>query len=42
MREFKDSVTGVTKPEPTQAVELPVATHDTVVSAPVHENDPVH
>jgi sec-independent protein translocase protein TatA len=42
MREFKDSVSGVTKPEPTQAVELPVATHDTVVSAPVRENDPVH
>ena len=42
MREFKDSVSGVSKPEPTQAVELPVAKHDTIVSSPVHENDPVH
>jgi sec-independent protein translocase protein TatA len=40
MREFKDSVSGVSKPEPTQAVELPVA-HETIVSSPVHENDPV-
>jgi sec-independent protein translocase protein TatA len=47
MREFKDSVSGVSKPEPTQAAELPVAVHDTTVhdtiaSPSVHENEPVH
>jgi sec-independent protein translocase protein TatA len=42
MREFKDSVSGVTKPEPTQATELPAATHDTIAAPSVHENEPVH
>jgi sec-independent protein translocase protein TatA len=47
MREFKDSVSGVTKPEPVQAAELPVAVHDatvrdTTASPSVHENEPVH
>jgi sec-independent protein translocase protein TatA len=42
MREFKDSVSGVSKPEPTQATELPVATHDPLASPSVHENEPVH
>ena len=42
MREFKDSVSGVTKPEPVQAAELPVATRDTTASPSVHENEPVH
>jgi sec-independent protein translocase protein TatA len=42
MREFKDSVSGITKPEPTQATELPIATHDTIASPSVHENEPVH
>jgi hypothetical protein len=32
----------VSKPEPTEATELPVATHDSLASPSVHENEPVH
>jgi sec-independent protein translocase protein TatA len=39
MREFKDSVTGNSKPEPTQ---LPVGTQDTTAAAPARENETVH
>jgi sec-independent protein translocase protein TatA len=42
MREFKDSVTGNTKPEPTQTSQLPVGTQDTTAPAPVRENETVH
>jgi sec-independent protein translocase protein TatA len=42
MREFKDSVTGNTKPEPTEMSQLPVGTQDTTVSAPARENETVH
>ena len=41
MREFKDSVSGVTKTEPTQATQLPVGTPDSVVPAEPRENQPV-
>jgi sec-independent protein translocase protein TatA len=42
MREFKDSVTGNTKPEPTEMSQLPVGTQDTTASAPARENETVH
>lgn len=42
MREFKDSVTGVTKPEATQTSELPVGTQETPAAAPPRENETVH
>ena len=42
MREFKDSVTGTTKPEPTQTSQLPVGTQDTTAPAPPRENETVH
>lgn len=42
MREFKDSVTGNGKPEPTQTTQLPVGTQDTTASAPARENETVH
>jgi len=42
MREFKDSVTGVTKPEATQTSELPAGTQETTTPAPSRENEPVH
>ena len=42
MREFKDSVSGVTKPEPTQITQLPVGTQETPAAAPVHEHDTVN
>ena len=42
MREFKDSVTGTTKPEPTQTSQLPVGTQDTTTPAPPRENETVH
>ena len=42
MREFKDSVTGVNKPEPTQTSELPPATEDTAAPVSPRENEPVH
>jgi len=42
MREFKDSVTGATKPEATQTSELPPATPDPpVTTAPTRENETV-
>jgi sec-independent protein translocase protein TatA len=40
MREFKDSVTGVTKPEPTEASQLPPAT-ETTAHAHTRENETV-
>jgi sec-independent protein translocase protein TatA len=43
MREFKDSVTGNSKPEPTQTTQLPVGTQDTTTAAaPARENETVH
>jgi sec-independent protein translocase protein TatA len=42
MREFKDSVTGNSKPEPTQTSQLPVGTQDTTAAAPARENETVH
>jgi sec-independent protein translocase protein TatA len=42
MREFKDSVTGTTKPEPTQTTQLPVGTQDTTAPAPARENESVN
>ena len=42
MREFKDSVSGVTTPEPTQITQLPVGTQETPAAAPVHEHDTVN
>jgi sec-independent protein translocase protein TatA len=42
MREFKDSVTGATKPEATEASQLPVGSHDTTASTPTRENETVH
>jgi sec-independent protein translocase protein TatA len=41
MREFKDSVTGNSKPEPTQTSQLPVGTQDTTAQAPARENETV-
>jgi sec-independent protein translocase protein TatA len=42
MREFKDSVSGHSKPEPTQTTQLPVGTQDTTPQAPARENETVH
>ena len=42
MREFKDSVTGNDKPEPTETTQLPVGTQDTSTPAPPRENETVH
>jgi sec-independent protein translocase protein TatA len=42
MREFKDSVTGNNKPEPTQTSQLPVGTQDTTAAAQARENETVH
>ncbi len=42
MREFKDSVTGNTKPEPHEMTQLPVGTQDTTAPAPPRENETVH
>ena len=41
MREFKDSVSGVSKPDPPTHTELPVGTQDTTVPAPPRENETV-
>jgi len=41
MREFKDSVSGVTKPEPTQTTQLPAGTQDVTTSTPSRENETV-
>ena len=42
MREFKDSVTGDNKPEPTELSQLPVGTTETTPPASVRENETVH
>ena len=42
MREFKDSVSGDSKPEPTEMTQLPVSTTETPASAPARENETVH
>lgn len=42
MREFKDSVSGNTKPEPTQTSQLPVGTTETAPTTPARENETVH
>jgi sec-independent protein translocase protein TatA len=41
MREFKDSVTGSSKPEPTHVSQLPVGTESTTPTA-ARENESVH
>jgi sec-independent protein translocase protein TatA len=41
MREFKDSVSGMNKTEPTEATQLPVSTMDTAIPAEPRENQPV-
>lgn len=41
MREFKDSVTGDNKPEPTEMSQLPVSPTETTPPSPVHENETV-
>ena len=41
MREFKDSVTGNSRPEPTQTSELPAGTQDTTPAPPPRENEHV-
>ena len=42
MREFKDSVTGASKPEPTEMTQLPAATVDTTAQTQPRENETVH
>jgi len=42
MREFKDSVTGASRPEPTHISELPMEADETVAAAPTRENETVH
>jgi sec-independent protein translocase protein TatA len=42
MREFKDSVSGNSKPEATPTSQLPASTQDTTVPAPTRENETVH
>jgi sec-independent protein translocase protein TatA len=42
MREFKDSVTGTSKPEATETSQLPASTQETAAPAPTRENEPVH
>jgi sec-independent protein translocase protein TatA len=41
MREFKDSVSGITKDEPVQTTQLPVGSTDNVVTTEPRENQPV-
>ena len=43
MREFKDSVTGTSKPEPEppQTAQLPMGTQDTTAQASARENETV-
>lgn len=41
MREFKDSVSGKTPPEPEPRTELPVGTQDTTAPAPPRDREPV-
>ena len=42
MREFKDSVSGNSKPEHVQTSELPPAAPETTAPAQPRENEPVH
>jgi sec-independent protein translocase protein TatA len=43
MREFKDSLSGHSKPEASQTTaQLPVGTQDTTAQAPARENETVH
>jgi sec-independent protein translocase protein TatA len=42
MREFKDSVTGNSKPEPHEMTQLPIGTQDTTAPAAPRENETVH
>jgi sec-independent protein translocase protein TatA len=42
MREFKDSVTGNSKPEPHEMTQLPVGTQETTAPVPPRENETVH
>jgi sec-independent protein translocase protein TatA len=42
MREFKDSVSGNSKPEAPTHTELPVGTQDTTVPVSPRENETVH
>jgi sec-independent protein translocase protein TatA len=42
MREFKDSVTGNTRPEPDHISQLPAGTQDTTAPASARENETVH
>jgi sec-independent protein translocase protein TatA len=41
MREFKDSVTGDNRPEPSQIAQLPIGTLDTTAPIPARENETV-
>jgi sec-independent protein translocase protein TatA len=41
MREFKDSVTGESKPDPPTHTEITAGTQDTPVAAPPRENETV-
>ncbi len=42
MREFKDSVTGTSKPEATETSALPPADTDPAAPTPSRENETVH
>jgi sec-independent protein translocase protein TatA len=42
MREFKDSVSGNSKPEATHTSQLPPAPPETVAPTPSRENETVH
>jgi sec-independent protein translocase protein TatA len=41
MREFKDSVTGDNRPEPSQIAQRPIGTLDTTAAVPARENETV-
>jgi sec-independent protein translocase protein TatA len=41
-REFKDSVSGNSKPEPTEMSQLPASTTETPAPSPSRENESVH
>jgi sec-independent protein translocase protein TatA len=42
MREFKDSVSGNSKPDQAEMTQLPVSTTETPAPAPARENETVH
>ena len=42
MREFKDSVTGTSRPETHEMSQLPIGTQDTTAPAPPRENEHVN